>query len=185
MPGCGGRCPCVVCTCGDDCKCKPGDAGCNPCAALQTGKLFLSLAEVLDVYQAEKAALGEAGICEEVDVPEVLEMLQGGSGGLIDVRSENQRAVSTVAGSLNQPDGSTVKELITLCATGSRAAEEACRLMRENPELRVRVLRGGIAAWVHAEQCLVDSDGVETRTIGITKMLSPFFPGDFERVLVV
>eukprot|EP00658_Telonema_sp_P-2_P029456 TRINITY_DN2240_c0_g1_i4.p1 TRINITY_DN2240_c0_g1~~TRINITY_DN2240_c0_g1_i4.p1 ORF type:complete len:224 (-),score=75.47 TRINITY_DN2240_c0_g1_i4:38-709(-) len=35
MPGCGGKCPCVECTCGDDCKCGPGDAGCDPCASFQ------------------------------------------------------------------------------------------------------------------------------------------------------
>jgi hypothetical protein len=30
-----GKCPCVVCTCGDDCKCAPGAAGCDPCAGFQ------------------------------------------------------------------------------------------------------------------------------------------------------
>jgi dienelactone hydrolase len=29
------NCPCAVCTCGPDCKCKPGDAGCDPCSEFQ------------------------------------------------------------------------------------------------------------------------------------------------------
>jgi len=35
MPGCGGKCPCAVCSCGEDCKCAPGDAGCDPCTGFQ------------------------------------------------------------------------------------------------------------------------------------------------------
>ncbi|GMI51130.1 hypothetical protein TeGR_g6392 [Tetraparma gracilis] len=31
-------CPCTSCTCGDDCRCKPGEPGCDPCGAFQREK---------------------------------------------------------------------------------------------------------------------------------------------------
>ena len=31
-------CPCVECTCGDDCRCAPGHPGCDPCGAFQKKK---------------------------------------------------------------------------------------------------------------------------------------------------
>jgi quinol monooxygenase YgiN len=31
-------CPCKECSCGDDCKCKPGQPGCGPCGEFQSAK---------------------------------------------------------------------------------------------------------------------------------------------------
>ena len=32
------KCPCVNCTCGDACQCKPGEPGCDPCGEFQRQK---------------------------------------------------------------------------------------------------------------------------------------------------
>ena len=34
----GHKCPCTECTCGPDCKCAPGQPGCDPCCAWQKAK---------------------------------------------------------------------------------------------------------------------------------------------------
>jgi hypothetical protein len=34
----GHKCPCTECTCGPDCKCAPGQPGCDPCSAWQKAK---------------------------------------------------------------------------------------------------------------------------------------------------
>eukprot|EP00908_Phaeocystis_cordata_P013688 Transcript_2475.p1 GENE.Transcript_2475~~Transcript_2475.p1 ORF type:complete len:369 (+),score=92.18 Transcript_2475:81-1109(+) len=44
------KCPCVVCTCGDDCKCAPGDPGCDPCGDFQRSNKAL-------VYLARRSAM--------------------------------------------------------------------------------------------------------------------------------
>jgi hypothetical protein len=61
------KCPCGECSCGDNCTCKPGQPGCDACAAFQKQKaaevaavapqLQLASVQALKKALAERAAV--------------------------------------------------------------------------------------------------------------------------------
>ena len=73
MPGC----PCVECTCGDSCQCKPGQPGCDACAAFQQKKAEAAAAaepkpelasvDAIKKAVAEKAVVVDLRLASEID----------------------------------------------------------------------------------------------------------------------
>ena len=63
------KCPCSECTCGDNCQCKPGQPGCDACAAFQkknAPKLVLASVEEIKKAVSEKAIVVNVRRADEV-----------------------------------------------------------------------------------------------------------------------
>lgn len=102
----------------------------------------------------------------EVDVPELLRLQEAGPVVLVDVREDEERAVSTLPGAVSlhelradpPGDGSVV---VAYCTIGYRSASVVKDLRKEG--LDARNLRGSILAWTHAGGELVGPDGPTRR----------------------
>jgi rhodanese-related sulfurtransferase len=95
------------------------------------------------------------------------------SGGtvLVDVRSDEERAISMIAGAISSAEferqaaeleGSPV---VTYCTIGYRSSAYAEKLLRDG--WNVRNLEGSILAWTHAGGELVDPAGNPTRRVNV------------------
>ncbi|MDE3017245.1 MAG: rhodanese-like domain-containing protein [Pseudomonadota bacterium] len=92
--------------------------------------------------------------------PEVLSRwLDDGGAALIDVREPSEHKAASIPGAHLLPLGnvtSTVlpdhagKKLVVHCQSGGRSAQAAEKLLKENPNLEIHNLEGGIGAWKEA-----------------------------------
>lgn len=96
---------------------------------------------------------------------------------LIDVRSQPEREVSHIPGSITPAQfsaftGSNSQQetrIVTFCTIGLRSSQYAQEILEDFPELKDQVfnLRGGILGWINSGGNLVDSNGKETVNIHV------------------
>lgn len=116
--------------------------------------LYVLLALVLFFY-LRKLFLGR--LIPQYSADEVAKLLKGaGTGVLLDVRTQGERAAQHIQGSLHIPlhqlekridelQKHQNKEIICYCQTGSRSLSAAIRLKKHG--FTVANLKGGIAEW--------------------------------------
>ena len=82
---------------------------------------------------------------------------------LVDIRSPEERAVSSIPGSITRaefegdPDSSRGKVIVAFCTIGYRSGLYAQKLQQQGHD--IRNLRGGLLAWCHAGQPVVAASG--------------------------
>lgn len=107
----------------------------------------------------------------EVSAEEVAALRREAGAVVVDVRTDDERAVSVIQGSLSRKefrrrlDEFREVPVVLQCTVGYRSGEYAMTLLDEG--LDARNLRGGILAWVHAGLPVVDSSGMETRRVHV------------------
>ncbi len=85
---------------------------------------------------------------------------------LLDVRTDAERAVSVIPGSLFDADAiAPGVEVIVYCTVGLRSGQTA-RQLRERG-IHALNLRGGILAWLAAGGTLVDAQGMPTQRVHV------------------
>ena len=85
---------------------------------------------------------------------------------LLDVRAEDERAVSVIPGAVFDADTiASGVEVIVYCTVGLRSGHVA-RQLRERG-FNALNLRGGILAWLAAGGTLVDAQGVPTQRVHV------------------
>lgn len=106
-----------------------------------------------------------------IDAADLARELAAGSIVLVDSRSADERAVSTIPGAISREDlAQRADELagaaiVTYCTIGHRSSEHARELRRDGWE--ARNLRGSLLAWTHAGGGLVDGEGRPTRRLHV------------------
>ena len=102
-----------------------------------------------------------------VTVEEVGRLIESGSVVLVDARTERERAVSWIPGSITDdefeqdPDRYAEQTVVVYCTIGHRSAEYAERQGAEGR--RILNLRGSLLSWTHAGGPLVGPDGPTNR----------------------
>lgn len=94
---------------------------------------------------------------KNIDAATLKDWLARGEAILVDVREPTEHATGVIPGALLVPlatiSGCTVpapegKKLVMQCRSGARSQTAGETLLRENPELEVYNLGGGILEWV-------------------------------------
>lgn len=108
----------------------------------------------------------------EVGAAELRDRLERGEPlVLVDVRSEEERRVSTLPGAVRSedveahPERFAGQKLVAYCTIGERSGWWA--LKEREAGLDVANLRGSVLAWTHAGGPLVDPDGRPTKRVHV------------------
>ncbi len=103
---------------------------------------------------------------------------------ILDVREDNERAVSIIPGAIDlvafsnmKPD--TSKKIIVYCTVGYRSGLKCLELKKKGYE--ALNLKGGILAWVDAGH-MVHNDGTETKRIHVYGATWDIVPEDYESI---
>jgi len=105
---------------------------------------------------------------------------------LIDVRSPEERAVSTIKGAVSEedflknPGAYAGKDLVAFCTIGYRSGEFA-EAMR-NKGIAVKNLQAGILGWLHAGGEIAGPDGKPTRKVHVYGEKWNLAPDGYETV---
>ena len=100
---------------------------------------------------------GDAGV-DTISVEKLDALVDAGEATLIDVRTQEEFAMSHLPGAINMPldvfdpaavPNQTGKETILYCRSGNRSAKAAAMLAEHDTRI-VRHLDGGIVAWEQA-----------------------------------
>lgn len=104
---------------------------------------------------------------------------------LVDVRSPEERAVSTLPGAidlqklLGQRELYKDRSILFFCTIGERSSAEAAK--QKEKFLRTANLRGGVLAWAAAGLVFITPQGEETRTVHVYgkkwNLLPPSYKG--------
>ena len=135
--------------------------------------LLAPLAAIADVALDQRIEALVADVEERVgDVPviraEALRLALSGAAPpvLLDVRTEEERAVSVIPGAVFDADAlASGAEVIVYCTVGLRSGDVA-RQLRERG-INALNLRGGILAWLAAGGTLVDAQGAPTQKVHV------------------
>ncbi|GAQ89088.1 hypothetical protein KFL_004860060 [Klebsormidium nitens] len=90
---------------------------------------------------------------------------------LVDVRSEAERNVSMIPGSITKEefekrfDELKDQDIVVYCAIGGRSGTYCKQLLATHPGLKVRNYAGSIIDWLHVPGALVDHEGKSTNKI--------------------
>jgi sodium/bile acid cotransporter 7 len=160
--------------------------------AAAAGALGLVDAPTDDVARAARVATLYADYREEfaavpdVDVWTLQRRLDAGEPlVLVDVRTEEERAVSTLPGAVAaevveaDPDAFRGQRLVAYCTIGYRSGEWA--EARAEDGLDVTNLRGSVLAWTHTGRALQGPDG-ETRRVHVYGRTWDLARTDYEAV---
>jgi sodium/bile acid cotransporter 7 len=129
-----------------------------------------------------------ADVEEEVgDVPAIrsdalrIAVASGAPPILLDVRSDQERAVSVLAGAVSDADViAPGAEVVVYCTVGLRSGITARELRKRGVD--ALNLRGGILAWIADGGAVVDGNGAPTRRVHVYGRRWNVLPEDFEAV---
>jgi len=102
----------------------------------------------------------------------------------IDIRTDRERALSTIPGSISKEDFEANiedyidQDLVTFCTVGYRSGIYAQELMEEGH--RVQNLVGGVLMWAHDGRKFIDSKGHPTKTVHVYGKNWDLLPEGFE-----
>ena len=102
---------------------------------------------------------------------------------LVDVRSDEERAVSTLPGAVSQEAFEATAPagpVVTYCTIGARSGEYADGLRKQGRD--VRNLAGSLLAWTHAGGPLTDAEGEPTRRVHVYGKRWDLIHSDYEAV---
>jgi rhodanese-related sulfurtransferase len=92
----------------------------------------------------------------------------------VDCRTEAERGVSRIAGSIVERDmrqrlgeGAGDSLFVAFCTIGYRSGKIAAELSAAHPTARVVNLAGGVLAWTHAGGQVVDASGAESSALHV------------------
>jgi rhodanese-related sulfurtransferase len=160
---------------------------------LVNGLGFLAWAED-DVSEADKRAKIETmyrdykknfADVQDIAPPAAMELLKNGQAVFVDVREENEQAVSMLPGAvteqefLNHPEHYRDKVVIGYCTISYRSGKLAEKL--KDRGIVMLNLRGGLLAWVHDGGKVYDRNG-ETRRIHVYGRKWDLGPKDYDTV---
>lgn len=103
---------------------------------------------------------------KNIDSATLKKWLSGGEAVVIDVREPAEHAAENIAGSKLVPLGTVCKsaipccegkKLVLHCGSGKRSASACEKLLKEDPNIEVYNLEGGISAWSSAGNACVKS----------------------------
>lgn len=120
-----------------------------------------------------------------VTVPEVIEMLNRGNTVLVDRRTRAEQEISMLPGAITSEDFEKNiekyrdKNVVVYCTVGYRSGHYTKRLLKKG--IRAVNLKGGILAWIHAGQSVVDKDG-KTRRVHVYGSKWNLTPQGYEAV---
>lgn len=185
------KCRCVECTCGAACTCNISpEVNCDECATFKKGVVAKNNAARLEgalAFYAEKVAPNYEGI-KLIRAAEVQSLIAAASPEvlLVDVRKEEERAVSIIPGSVSgeafdaDPEGlGAGKLIVTYCTIGGRSCGYAKKLldMPSQPWAEVRNFELSMMEWCHLGLPLVDPSGAPTtRVHPCIPAMMDFFP---------
>lgn len=104
---------------------------------------------------------------EGVDAREVARLVEGGEVVLVDVRGENERAVSAIPGAISVEafradlERYVDQTVVAYCTVGERSARFARELGQEG--VQVLNFEGSLLAWTHHGGELANTDGPTQR----------------------
>lgn len=156
-------------------------AGCRIALALALLVPASALAQSRDTETGRRALLERAVAGIKADHPDVAtitaaalkEALPTGNFVLVDVRTDKERAVSTLPGAISARDfESRLEELVAegrtvvaYCTIGARSSSYARKMGKRG--VRVLNLEGSVLGWTHAGGGFVSSSG-ETRRVHVS-----------------
>ena len=151
-----------------------------PCGAGGDG---VTLERVLRRY--ERSVLWGLRRAPEIDVSRVLDLADGDGVILVDVRSDEERKVSTIPGAISLDAVDAERQLkpeatvVVYCTIGARSAAATRDLRTSGVEAFNLV--GGVLAWAHAGQTF-DRDGESTTTVHVHSRSWDLLPDGYEAV---
>jgi len=168
-------CGCESCTCGPGCTCGVSLAvTCDPCVSLVAARKEFKAAQ-MKALNAERLAAARSLFAEKIkpnfeDVPgisaaELRDALQSAEPPLlIDCRSQAERSVSTLRGSVPMHLEQQAKEarpMVAFCGIGGRAGKFAAELLQVNPDAKIKNFELSLIEWCHIGGELVHPDTQE------------------------
>ena len=108
---------------------------------------------------------------EEIDVEGFLKLQARGEVLLVDVREHDERAISTIPGSISKEAFEEIADdladvpVVVHCTIGYRSARYVESLKARG--VHAYNLKGSILSWVHAGQPVVDPEGNETKRVHV------------------
>mmetsp|Transcript_44166 Transcript_44166/g.99557 ORF Transcript_44166/g.99557 Transcript_44166/m.99557 type:complete len:232 (+) Transcript_44166:55-750(+) len=173
------KCRCVECTCGAACTCNISpDVTCDPCKtfkAAMAAKANESRLEAAEAFYSANVAPTSLDVpCLLAEEVKSRRKEEEGSLVLVDCRSDEERAVSTIPGAIaiaefeaepqRYGDG---KLVVVFCTIGGRSAKVAQRLLQlpAKPWAEVKNFQLGILGWCHQGGELVDPAGAATNKV--------------------
>lgn len=123
---------------------------------------------------------------QSVLVGEFLALRKERDVALVDVRAEPERSVSGIAGAISKEEFEQGlaryrnMEIIICCTIGDRSAAY-CEELRGRG-IHARNLRGGILAWAHAGEPLVDASGAQVKRAHVHAKKWNLLPAGYEGV---
>ena len=140
-------------------------AACTASGELDEEEKRTRIAEMYGGYRAEFREV------EEISVEELLRALDEEAPPIVvDVRTDEERAVSIIPGSISQQAFETRladledRTIVTYCTIGYRSGLYADELRRQG--WKVHNLKGSILAWTHSGRTL-ERDGRPTRRVHV------------------
>ncbi len=106
---------------------------------------------------------------ESIEVADLIALLERGEVVVVDVRSERERAVSTLPGAVPadafDPDTVGDKMVVAYCTIGFRSGLWVAD--QRDQGVQAVNLKGSVLAWTHAGQPLLDSAGKPTQRVHV------------------
>lgn len=109
---------------------------------------------------------------ESISVEELKTLRQQEPVVLVDVRSPEERAVSTIPGSISVTefeanlDRYSNSPIVVYCTIGYRSGKYAAKLLQQK-DLKIFNLKGSILSWSHKGGELIDQAGTKTKKIHV------------------
>ncbi len=121
---------------------------------------------------------------EEIDVEGFLKLQARGEVLLVDVREHDERAISTIPGSISKEAFEEIADdladvpVVVHCTIGYRSARYVESLKARG--VHAYNLKGSILSWVHAGQPVVDLEGNETKRVHVYGKRWDLLPEGYE-----
>ena len=142
--------------------------------------------KIESLYQESREQFPQAN---EIEAEALVKILQGDASGylLVDVRSEEERAVSVIPGAISEAEFDRLKkstkdrQVYVYCTIGHRSGLYTERLQKEG--FAIYNLKGGVLSWAHAGGSFVGNDGKPTRKVHVYSKKYALLPDGYRAVL--